>query len=278
MTGAVGRSDGTDRPRRGRPVSGLSAHDVVSQIAWRALGPVGGRARVVLDWAGLAGRPATRQMDVAARHQVNPSTLRSWVRQVTADGQTVPLLPDIAAAVGRASLPAEDHLARTRQAALLGLVAPTRVPVARFTPGHREWAATAGRMLATVGPLPVEVLHAGVLRTRRARASGPPPDWAMLVEAIQRSGIAHLSGDRWHLRTSEAPVAPPRFAALVAGARSSGRRTYTTAQMQALLTAAGYRAVTGNSLRQHPLIERRGRDCWRVITDATSTEPIDLPS
>lgn len=278
MTDAVGRSAGADPARRGGPVSGLSAAEVVSQIAWRALGPVGGRARVVLDWAGLAGRPATRQADVAARHRVNPSTLRSWVRQVTADGQTVPLRHDIAATVSRASLREDDHLARTRQAALLGLVAPTRIPVAPFTPGHREWAATAGRMLATVGPLPVEVLHGGVLRTRRARASGPPPDRAMLVAAMQRSGIAYFSGDRWHLRTLDEPVAPPRFAALVAGARSSGRRTYTTAQMQALLTAAGYRAVTGNSLRQHPLIERLSRDCWRVITDAPSSEQIDLPS
>ena len=43
--------------RDGTPVPGLTVPDVARQLTWRVLGPLKGRAKSVLDWAGLRGEP-----------------------------------------------------------------------------------------------------------------------------------------------------------------------------------------------------------------------------
>ena len=49
--------DGRVTERDGTPVPGLTVPDVTRQLTWRVLGPLKGRAKSVLDWAGLRGEP-----------------------------------------------------------------------------------------------------------------------------------------------------------------------------------------------------------------------------
>ena len=69
--------DHLTRGRSGTPVPGLTLHEVVSQLAWRVLGPLKGRAKSVLDWAGLRGEPPATIEDVGPpilRHPVSGQT------------------------------------------------------------------------------------------------------------------------------------------------------------------------------------------------------------
>lgn len=277
VTGVVDPRGAAGFDRGGLPVPALTAAQAVSQVAWRALGPLRGRARSVLDWAGLAACPAGSTTDVAARHGISASTLRDRIRRVTQVGRDVPLRSAVELELTGSSTRGQDHLARRRQAALLGLTTPgppEQPPVPRITPAHRITAGTVRRMLATLGPQPTDVLLAGVLRSRRARAKGPKPDETILLQAISWSGCAHLADGLWVLHHRQ--PAPTRWAQLVTAAAASGRDVHTTAQMHALLTAAGYREVTGPALAHHPLIERTSRNQWRIL--APNHPPADLPT
>lgn len=252
--------------RTGLPVPGLTATEVVSQVAWRALGPLGGRAWAVLDWAGTRGSPAARTADVAARYGVSHNTMNAWVRQVRAVGATVPLPIHVLHELQRPSVLGDDQESRRRLALLMTVPPPAPAPRPRSRPtaAQREWARTARRMLASVGPLPIEALVAGVRRVKRGRSRSPLPDAAAIEQALTDTAWARPVGDRWQL-TAEA-VAPRRYVALLAAAAGTQRDVHTTAQMHELLTLAGYRSVTGPALGKHALIERIDRNQWKVLS------------
>ena len=57
------------RARNGPPLPGLTVHELVSssQLSWRVLGPLKGRAKSLLDWVGLRGEPPATIEAVARR-------------------------------------------------------------------------------------------------------------------------------------------------------------------------------------------------------------------
>ena len=72
--------------RTGTPVPGRTVSEVVSQLAWRVLGPYKDRARSVLDWAGLAGHPPGTQSEVARRYGVTSRAVGQRVQRVARAG------------------------------------------------------------------------------------------------------------------------------------------------------------------------------------------------
>ena len=58
------------------PLPGATVPEVVSQLVWRVLGPLKGRAKSVLDWAGLGPAPPA-----PLREKLEPGTAsvaRRW--------------------------------------------------------------------------------------------------------------------------------------------------------------------------------------------------------
>jgi len=63
----------------------------VSQLTWRVLGPLKGRAKSVLDWAGLRGQPPATIEEVARRYFVSPQAVKHRIGRVAAAGAELPL-------------------------------------------------------------------------------------------------------------------------------------------------------------------------------------------
>ena len=81
------------RDRNGTPLPGLTIHELVSQLTWRVLGPLKGRAKSVLDWVGLRGEPPAAIEVVARRYFVTPKAVQHRIGRVAAAGAELPL-PD----------------------------------------------------------------------------------------------------------------------------------------------------------------------------------------
>ena len=106
--------------RDGIPLPGRTVPDVVSQLAFRVLGPYKNRARSVLDWAGLRDQQPRLRRDVATSYGVTPQAIGQRIQRVAAAGAWLPLDPTIEQDLLRAPLPGENPEVRRRCAILLG--------------------------------------------------------------------------------------------------------------------------------------------------------------
>ena len=109
------------RGRSGTPLPGLTIHELVSQLAWRVLGPLKGRAKSVLDWAGLRGEPPAMIEAVARRYFVTPQTVKQRIARVAAAGAQLPLTDNLLAEVAGPPRPGENPLTHRRCVHLLGI-------------------------------------------------------------------------------------------------------------------------------------------------------------
>ena len=101
--------------------------EVVSQLIWCVLGPLKGRAKSVLDWAGLVGQaPPAVLREIGARYGVSGEAVGQRIQRVAAAGVRLPLPANLEHEVTRPSRPGENHLLRTRWALLLGRPGPQR--------------------------------------------------------------------------------------------------------------------------------------------------------
>jgi hypothetical protein len=255
--------------REGTPLPGTTPPDVVSQLTHRVLGPIRrDRVAAVLDFHGLADRPAGTRAAVAARHGVGPATLKVWTDRVAAAGARLPLPPTVVTAALRRSRPDQDHLSRTRIAATLGLAAPppavllTPVRPARRSPVAVETARAAIDVLSTVGPLELDDLLAAVSRQRRIRGRDPL-DSKEFEAALQRAGAAADGTGRW--------VAPPgrqpteRYRAIATAARG---RELTRGDLIEVLIDAGYTPASAQGISaRHPLFRWVGPNRYRLVGD-----------
>jgi len=107
--------------RDGTPVPGLTVQDVVRQLTWRVLGPLKGRAKSVLDWAGLGEQPPATQQEVARRYFVTQRAVGQRVQRVAAQGARLPLSDVLLEALTRPDRPGENPTVRWRCAYLLGM-------------------------------------------------------------------------------------------------------------------------------------------------------------
>lgn len=110
--------------REGMPVPGLTVPKVVGQLTWRVLGPLKGRAKSVLDWAGLWDFPPNSQKEVGRRYFVSPRAIGQRIQRVAAVGARLPLSEGLIAEVTRPTQPGENAIVRQRCALLLGLEQP----------------------------------------------------------------------------------------------------------------------------------------------------------
>ena len=114
---------GTSGPveRDGVALPGLTVADVTRQLTWRVLGPLKGRAKSVLDWAGLRGEPPKTFRDAGRAYFVTGRAVALRVRRVAAEGARLPLDRELIAELSRAAAPGEDPVVRDRCAHLLGV-------------------------------------------------------------------------------------------------------------------------------------------------------------
>lgn len=254
--------------RDGRPVPGTTPRALLSQLTYRVFGPLrSDQVRTMLDYHGLAGRPAGTRRAVAGRHGITPPTLTRWSRTLAQAGSRLPLTPELATEISRRSRAGEDHLARVRIAATLGLIAPAPTPAAAPSvaahPAQADQAAAAiaVRVLATVGPLPSHALRHAIARVRRFRPL-PPITTQQLAAALVDVGATCDDQGRWHAPADARN--PDRYRALVAVA---GGRDLTRAEMVEALVTAGYAPTSarGRKITTHPLIQHVGANRYRVL-------------
>ena len=110
--------------RDGVPLPGTTVPDVVSQLIWRVLGPLKGRAKSVLDWAGLGPAPPAILREIGARYGVSGPAVGQRIQRVAAAGSRLPLTAALENEVSRRSAPEENHVLRCRWALLLGQPRP----------------------------------------------------------------------------------------------------------------------------------------------------------
>lgn len=274
--------------RDGLPLPGLTPADLVAQLVYRVLGPLRpDRVRMVLDYHGLAGRPAVSLIGTAARHGVSPPTVSAQVRRVRDAGAVLPVSDSVAAQATAPTQPGGDHRGRVRIAATLRLPGPpsprppTAAARAPSVPAqHRAAAATATRVLATVGSLDIDTLLAAVDRSRRFRrrerlSSGE------LAAALAAADAVQTTDGRWQARPGVA--VPTRHQAVVdaAGHRELTRRQMIRRQMIRALISAGYSATSaaGRMSSSHPLFQRVAPDRYRLVGGSASVPAAasDLP-
>jgi len=256
--------------RDGVPLPGSTPAAVLSQLAHRVFGPLRpDRVRVMLDFHGLAGRPATSAAAVAKRHHLHPATVTNWAKALAAAGARLPLTDELTARVSRPSTLGEDHLGRTRIARSLGLPPPDRpVPPARPAPSgssqaDRRAAGIAVRVLAAAGPQTLSTLQAAIARSRRDRPRPTPTD-AGLTAALRTLGAAPDETGLW--RAPPDRVVSVRDRAL---RREVADRTVTRTAMIAALVRAGYTYsyADGRAINTHPLIHRVAPNSYRLIDE-----------
>lgn len=255
--------------RDGVPLAGLTPVDVLSQLTHRVFGPLhADRIRIVLDYHGADGHTAGTLTEVAARHGVSTRTVSNHVRAVRSAGETLPLQAELAAAVIRSSRAGEDHLARVRVARTLGLPEPrpAEKPAVSARDGVSSNVAAAARsatrLLAAVGPLPLDVVHGAVTRGRRFRRRTPFTAGELEAALNAAGGVAGSDG-RWHAPTN-VPVTD-RYRVIVE--QAAGQESLTRAGMIEILSGAGYTrsSASGRMSSSHPLFERAGPDRYRLI-------------
>ena len=105
---------------------GKTVPEVVSQLIWRVLGPLKGRAKSVSDWAGLGQAPPAVLREIGARYCVSGEAVGQRIQRVALAGVRLPLPANLEHEVTRPSRPGENHLLRTRWALLLGRPGPQR--------------------------------------------------------------------------------------------------------------------------------------------------------
>lgn len=259
--------------RDGVPLPGTTPPVVLSQLAYRVFGPLrSDQVRTMLDFHGLAGHPADSKSAVVARHEITLPTLATWSKMLTTAGARLPLSVALATEVARGTRPGEDHLARTRIAATLGLTAPrpaapppTPSPPAPTGPSKADLGAAeiAVRVLATVGPLPLDELHPAIVRARRFKSHSPITAQRLAI-ALSVAGVTRDEQGRWQAPTDATP--PDRYQAL---ATIAAGRDLTRSEMIHALLAAGYApnsARTGQ-INDHPLIQRTGPNRYQLVGD-----------
>lgn len=256
--------------RYGVLLSGATPPVVLSQLAYRVFGPLrSDRVRAMLDFHGLAGRPADSKSAVIERHGITYPTLASWSKMLSAAGARLPLSVALATEVARRTRPGEDHLGRTRLATTLGLTAPPppasppAPPTTGPSPADQAAAGIAVRVLATVGPLPLDELRLAVGRARRFRPH-PLITAERLASALGVAGAIHEDQRRW--RAPADATAPDRYQALAVIA--AGRDLTRSEMVQALL-GAGYASTSARirKIGDHPLIRRTGPDRYQILSD-----------
>lgn len=254
--------------RDGVPLPGSTPATVLSQLAHRVFGPLRpDRVRVMLDFHGLAGRPATSAAAVAERHHIHPATVANWAKSLAAAGARLPLTDELTARVSRPSALGEDHLGRTRIAGSLGVPSPDRpVPLARpassgSSQADRRVAGIAVRVLVAAGPQTLSTLQAAIARSRRDRPRPTPTD-ASLTAALRMLGAALDETGYWRAPAGRAVAV--RDQAL---RREVIDRTITRTAMISALVRAGYTYsyADGRAINTHPLIHRVAPNSYRLI-------------
>lgn len=229
--------------RDGQPLSVSTTPEAVEELIHRALGPDWASAGCVREWVD-GGDPGA----VAARHGLLLSGLEQLVRTVRLVGARTPLPPPVQTELSTVGLEMEQHR-RVRR--LFGVRAPRGYLPMRLS----RSTDVALRVLAALGPLPIEVLVEAVNRSRQPTAALPAMTASELENGLRfRDAIYDPDASTW--AAPKVVAAGERDVALVAAVRAAG--PLTRVQLHQVLLQVGYAARTPQSpiVDRNPLIRR----------------------
>ena len=132
-------------------------------------------------------------------------------------------------------------------------------------------ARAAARVLAAVGPLPLDTLLAAVTRSRRFRTRSPLTATGLGAGLTAVGATTDPADGLW--RAPPGTTVPGRYRAVV---DTAGGRDLTRQEMIAVLTAAGYSRTSadGRLSSSHPLFTRTGPGRYTLIgTHAPGSGP-----
>ena len=186
-----------------------------------------------------------------------------WHGQVARAGTQ--LLPaELADEMTRPSEASEDHRARRRQAALVGLTAPSRAPERRTSPADLGLARISGRILVATGPLPVVDLAAAIGRGRTPRGTSRIVTVPQLAALLWTAAGMTIDPDGT-CQVTEPRAAHPGDLELLQLARESGRNVHSRPQVIDMLTQVGYARSIEPTLVKHPLLVHIARGRWTIL-------------
>lgn len=236
--------------RDGVPLPAVRAEDAVSQLIWRVFGPDPTAVRPLLAWAA-GGAAAGERGEIWS-----PSRLAYRIRRVQDVGARTPLHPGVAVDL---LVPAAFGEQRQRQRRLFLLAGASDSPGAWL----RTNTATAVRVLAALGPTPLELLQAAVARTHIRRAS-PAPSGAAILDGLLRAGGNYDVDTDLCVAPPEARAWPRDFELL---AVTDPDTVYSKDQLTQLFMRVGFAAASAakNTPYRHPLVVAAGFGQYRVL-------------
>lgn len=238
--------------RDGEPLTAATTTEAVAELLQRALTAQGRDPGPVTEWA--AGDDVA---EIAARHGLSPPDLEHLVRAVRAAGARTPLPQAMLAELSAAGGEAERHR-RVRR--LFGLRAPRGYLPMRLS----RSTDAAIRVLAALGPLPINVLAEAVNRSRQPTAALPAMTATELENGL-RFRAATYDTDKQVWAAPADTAATDRDLRLVKALRDAGPRTRV--QLHQVLLQVGYTAHTPQSpiVDRNPLIRRTAPNRYELL-------------
>ena len=238
--------------REGVGLSARTVAEAVDELVGR-VNSQGEGAAPVLEWA-RGGAPD----EITARHRLLPGELERRVQQLQVEGARTSLHPTVLAILS--AIDATD-LRHRRARQLFGLRAPRGYLPMRMS----RSTDVALRVLAVLGPLPVDVLCRAVNRSRQPTATLP----AMTAEELEsglRARGATLDPDASTWAVPDDVASVDRDEQLVAALRAAG--PLTRVQLHQVLLDVGYTAKTPQSpiVDRNPLIQRTAPNRYELLT------------
>ena len=239
--------------RDGVPLPAVTAAQAVSQLAHRVIGPGGRDLAPVLDWAA-GGDPA----EITTRYRLPPTALQRRLRILRLAGSVTPLRPSVLAELSAPDARSEQHRRARRLFAIRTPRGYLQMQVARSTD-------VALRVLATLGPQPIEILVDAANRSRQPTAKLPPVIAADLELGLRHRGATHdPDTGRWTAPAGTTPA--ERDVQLVDALRTAG--PLTRVQLRQVLIAVGYTSHSPQTtiVDRHPLIRRVALNSYELLT------------
>jgi hypothetical protein len=177
------------------PLPAVTAAQAVSQLAHRVIGPTGRDLAPVLEWAA-GGDPE----EITTRYGLPPTALQRRLRILRVVGAATPLRQSVLGELSAPDATTEQHHRARRIFKVRASRGQLQMRIAHST-------NVALRVLATLGPQPVDILCQAANRSRQPTANLPPVTVDELELGLTHRGATHdPDTGRWTAPTGTTPA------------------------------------------------------------------------